>query len=371
MAQATISGVLDVAAFGSSKTTTVNTSDATETSKTSSASGVSGAWATSELRIGGSEDLGGGLTASFQLNSDLRGATPGFVTRDRWLQVAGGFGSVRVGSFVPAAAAGFHGFSGARTTGTAGNIYGLSTAAPTSNAILHAGTFVSFERQGNVIQYSSPNFNGITVNLALAKDSADRSDSDRAGKNEKTQTSLHIAYAAGPLSVGVGMNNAKSKREAAPQGTTADSTIVATGPLNIFSKAVDRRELKSDLDWIGASYNLGVATVSAAHVKRKDKNDLDGATIADVKVNSIGVSVPMGAITLGANTFSGKDNRATGNTDDMKLKGYQLSATYALSKRTTIYFVTGEAKSQRNSAANTGEQTVKTTATNIGLAHSF
>ncbi len=371
-AQANITGVLDVNVINNAKTTTqASSAVASQTTKSSQTSNLGGGWSTSELRFSGSEDLGGGLKASFQLNSDLRGDTPGFVTRDRFLQLAGDFGAVRVGRFVPAAAAGFHGFSGARTTGAAGNIYGLATNAPTTNALLHLGTS-NFERQ-NTIQYSSPNFNGISVNLAYGDRSADRSDANRAGKNQQKQTSLHIAYAAGPLSVGVGMNKQTLNREDAPVGPASTTTLgAAVGGTGIATAPVARRELKADLNWIGVSYDLGVAKVMATHVNRKDKNNTAASvTTADLKVNSIGVAVPMGSVTLGANTFRGKDNRGTGNADDMKMSGYQLSATYALSKRTLIYAVTGESKSQRNSAANTTAQTVKVGTTGFGISHSF
>jgi predicted porin len=186
------------------------------------------------------------------------------------------------------------------------------------------------------------------------------------------QTSLHIAYASGPLSVGAGMNKAKAEVEAAPPVTAINQTTI-DATARFPSAAMPNVAVKSDLNWIGASYDLGVAKVMATHVTRKDKltTPAPGGTYVDVKVNSIGVAVPMGSVTLGANTFRGKDNRGTGNTDDMKLSGYQLSATYALSKRTLIYAATGESKSQRNSAANTAAQTVKVGTTGFGISHSF
>src|SRR5690606_23843081 len=56
----------------------------------------------SRLGFKGSEDLGGGLKAIFQLESrvafDERGDGAGWVNRDSWVGLAGGFGSLTVGN---------------------------------------------------------------------------------------------------------------------------------------------------------------------------------------------------------------------------------------------------------------------------------
>jgi predicted porin len=359
MAQATISGLLEIGAVNNGKVTTqAATVAASETDKTSSTARHN-TWSTSVLNVSASEDLGGGLRATAVM---ISGVGDGFAARERTLALSGGFGTVRMGRFVPAAANGFHGFSGAGSATLAGSVYSMSTAGTTVTTHSNAA---NFERQDNVVQYTSPNFNGLTVNVAYANDSRDRSDAARVGKDQGTQTSLHLGYASGPLSVGVGMNNRTSKTEAALAAAN-------TAFVNVDNAAVNRAETKSSLNWIGASYDLGVARVMATQVKRDAKNTLPGgAKTTDATVNAIGVAVPMGAITLRASTYRGKDKRAAGNTDDMKLSGHQVSVTYALSKRTSVIAAMGENKVTRDGAAALATASRKVQANTLALNHTF
>ena len=352
MAQATISGVLDISAMSTGKvaTTASGANGATTSVKTNSTAGDEGRWATSELRIGGSEDLGGGLTASFQLNTDLRSsAANAFGNRDKWLQLSGGFGSIRIGNQGNVGnSAGFNAYTQTGTT-SVGSTYGLAVnpLGGAANAAIEG-----IERQANVINYTSPNFNGVTVMVGTARNSSDETDTvaGKVGKAETTQNGLSVTYASGPLRAGFGITNRTSKIEA---NTAA---LAAAG------------EIKVKANFIGASYDLGVATLGAAIINNDKKTG--GVAARDQKLNVIGVTVPMGAITLRASTYTGKDSATPAATSNIKLSGHQVSATYALSKRTQVYAFMGENKTKRDGAASTAQVT-KATGTHVGLTHSF
>ena len=391
MAQVTISGNLNINAVNNDKTTTQKTStDAATTDKTVGTGSKEG-WTASQIAFSGTEDLGGGLTASFfvaqRLNATASQALGG--GRDTFLGLSGGFGSVRIGQFIPASAAGFHAFTGARTTNQAGSVYGLLTSGENvfGNASDKSG---SFERQTAVIQYTTPSFNGFTVNASYGKNGVDKS--GVAGDGNTTQHGLSFAYSAGPLAVGGGTNQRKVNTElvagsaatgfcADDDGDTVATSTAATScgsgaTLMVINAGTDEEAAashKAKLNWLGASYDLGVARVMVAHVRRTtDTTEAGTATVraTDIKTNAVGVHVPMGAFTLAASTYSGKNNKAANDSsDDLKLSGHQLSVTYALSKRTTIYAATGENKTKR-AGTNTGE-TVKRTSHAVGLMHSF
>ncbi len=383
MAQATISGVVDFGAVSNGKVSTKAASGGTtQTNVKTSGTSVQNPWTTSAITFRASEDLGGGLTAAATITSAAAGGALG--QREQFLTLSGGFGSVQLGRFIPAGSAGQYGFDGARTANSVGATYQLSSAATNSNfsSGLAAG---SFERQDNVLQYTSPNFNGFTAAVAYVNNSSDSDATTAAGKGQTTQTGLNISYATGALRIGAGMSERTVKREAVGArlgfidnitgaiGAAATVPSSATADTQFDIAAVEQRSIKGSLDYIGASYDFGVATVFGTHAKRKDQTSDNGAayaTNADIKLNAIGVNVPMGAITLAASTYTGKDKRGTGNTDDTKLSGNQLSVTYALSKRTNIYALTGKAEFKRNGAAS-NVATRKTTATAVGLAHSF
>jgi predicted porin len=364
----TIGGTLEVAPVRSGKLTTQTGNVATAVK--SSNLGQHNTWSTSVLSISAVEDLGGGLKASAVM---ISGVGDGFAARERSLALSGGFGAVRFGRFVPAAAAGFHAFSGAGSATLVGSIYGMSTGSGASGTSdfgtgapvgidsaargnLH-NSIVNFERQNNVLQYTSPTFSGFTANLAIVSNSSDSNAAASVGKAEAKQTSIHLGYAAGPLSAGIGFNSRTDGTEAAVAAIGAPANFTAD----------------TDLQWIGASYDLGVATLFATNVTRESKGGVRGTaaqTGTDASVNAFGVSVPMGALTLRASTYSGKDKQTADANDNTKLSGNQVSVNYALSKRTSLIAATGTNQIKRDGAASTAD-TRKITATTLTVNHTF
>jgi predicted porin len=346
-AQVTVGGVLDVSAYSSytakamaNSSTTVVTTKSSETGRTTSQG-----MATSELRFAGTEDLEGGLKASFQLNSDLR--TPvAFASRDRWAQLSGGFGSIRLGSQGNVGnSAGFNAYATTATTGV-GSIYGIA---------INGG----IERQNNVINYTSPSMGGVTVVVGTARNSSDSDAAD--GENTTVQNGLSVTYAAGPLSIGAGMTDRNTK--------TQFAAVVNEGPGVAGSAAVAVSDTQVDANYIGASYNLGVASVSAVMVNNKStKDDVVGR---DLSLTAFGVTVPMGKVSLRASMYSGKDTVTVATNDDIKHSGYQISAVYAMSKRTSAYAYTGENTTKRTGGNTTKGDVAKTTGMNFGVMHSF
>lgn len=338
----------------------------------------------SRFGVMGVEDLGGGLKANFLLMSGAGAGTgahntdsttnagdSGIGNRQRSVGLAGGFGALNLGRFVPAAAAGFHAFTQAGSATLVGSAYGMSTANSAASANgLHTNAH-NFERINNVLQYTSPAFSGVTANVAIANNGSDSNDPAAKGKADSKQTSISIGYAAGPLSAGFGTNTLKSNVEAAAQvpfKESADGNEFTTGVA-----AVAQSSAESKLQWIGVSYNLGMATLGFANVNREGSSKTAAGvktTGTDASINVLGVTVPMGAITLRATAYSGKDERGTGATDDAKLSGNQISAVYALSKRTSIVAATGT-NQYKNDGAASKAATRKAQATTLAVSHTF
>ena len=378
----TLGGTLEIAPISSGKVTT-GAPGALTTVKSNRTSSPT-TWSTSVVTLSGTEDLGGGLKANFLLMSGAGAGTGAHTTdsttnagdsgignRQRTLGLSGGFGALTLGRFVPAAAAGFHGFTQAGSATLVGSAYGLSTgnSAAGPNG-LHTNAH-NFERINNVVQYTSPTFSGFTANVAIANNTSDSNAAAALGKADNKQTSIHIGYAAGPLSAGFGMNTLKSKVEAAaavPATISADENVFATGVAAVPQSSTD-----SDLQWIGASYNLGVATLGFANIQREGSSTTAAGvktTGTDISANVFGVTVPMGAITLRATAYTGKDKRGAAATDDMKLSGNQISAVYALSKRTSIVAATGTNQYKNDGAASTASSR-KAQATTLAVNHTF
>jgi len=361
-----ISGTLDATAHSVNKATTFNS--ATDVQTAVKASGVSSSaegdgFTTSQLVFTATEDLGGGLKATGLFSSRL-GQTGGVIgARDRYLELSGGFGALRVGRF--AGTIDLHNsFSGAGTTGTPGALNTYSTGAAdrfnggASGAVTAAGG--SFERNNNLVQFSTPNMNGLTGAVGFTNDN---SDSDQAvGEIKAKMSYASLNYTQGPLVLMAATGQRKVGVEAAGAATT------------VFAAAGDTA--KGDFQWIGARYDLGAAVINASYANRKDTYTAVGAaavTTGDSSVAAFGIAIPVGALTLRASMYQGSDDRgAAANTDNTDLEGNQVSVTYALSKRTFVYVATGRnevklTQTQANSTA--GAQ--KVSGTNLGISHSF
>jgi len=373
----TISGTLEIAPVSGGKATTQAASSSTAVAQSNSRTSGANTWSTSIINISGTEDMGQGLKASFVLISgagagagahgvgSAAAADTGIGNRERTLALQGGFGTLRFGRFVPAPSAGFHSHSGSGSATLVGSSYALSTSSTTAspNAMHTSGTM--FERQDNVLQYTSPTANGASFNLYVADSKSDSDAAALLGRTATQQTGLSVTYAAGPLSLGLGVNNNKGNVELVAEVTAASGSAGTAAVANSSSKAT--------LNWLGVSYDLGMATVHAHYVTRDGTaTTAAGVTTTgtDIKVSGLGLTVPVGAVTLRASMHTGTDKRGVGVTDDMKLTGHQLSAAYALSKRTSLVVATGQNQFKRDGAASTAA-TRKVQGSTLALNHTF
>jgi len=237
------------------------------------------------------EDLGGGLKGGFdsqmRFNSATGDRTSAGVGAALFhvanVYISGGFGTVRMGKIVEASNCAFDPWG---CTGGAG-----LSAGTTTGGLIAAGTIA------NAVSYNTPTLAGFSA-------SYNTSVSTRA--NERTVLSLN--YANGPLSA---------------QFLQSNSSANTAGDVVGGSPAI------TDVDGqgtsIGASYNFGVANVSVFNAKTKN-----AAGVVTNDINGLGLTVPMGSITLlGGYT---KDKKAAATADTR----VALGMNYALSKRTTL-----------------------------------
>ncbi|MEY2993702.1 MAG: hypothetical protein RL357_637, partial [Pseudomonadota bacterium] len=188
-AQATLYGVVDAGFINDG------------TSTKFAGGGVNG---TSRLGVKGTEDLGGGLSGVFQIEAGLNSgkeAATSLGDRGAFVGVAGGFGTVTLGSSVLSPSFFARGATDPSTT----NNYGIAK-------------FGGATRNDNSINYTSPNVGGVTLRIAMVQSA------DNGGK------------AASDL-----------------------SAVYASGPLTIAASSSDNGTAKGN--FVGAAYNLGMAKV--------------------------------------------------------------------------------------------------------------
>lgn len=304
-------------------------------------SGMQIARQTGNLQFAGTEDLGGGLKASFALQTaiggvattntdftktDVASVANRTILGDRAANVSlsGDFGTAFLG----------RGNTAIRSLwGAMGDVTGLPVVSGISDGAIGAGDSAARVIYGdtfsNYVAYSTPAMNGFSASIALAPTQTTASSEaiNAAGNTAATKDTMSytLQYANGPLGAGLNLT------DAAKTGGYKITTLVA-------------------------SYDLGVAKF--------------GYTYQDIKLND-GTQKPGSAnvltaiVPVGAGSFSGgygargNESSAAGDGVTQTFVGYK----HSLSKRTAVSFVYNKINRQATAADRTE--------THVVVGHTF
>jgi len=318
----------------------------------------------SRLGFRGSEDIGGGLKVDFVYevgvnyssgtaatstaaasDATLGNSTLFAATRQGFLGLSGSFGTVRIGqqnSITKVTTESMDPGAGSSITGAA-SLYqlGLSTTRP------------------DVITYMSPTFNGFQI--MAQSDVGETTTSESIGKDSHS-TSIGATFKSGPISV---VASTESRKEvlyvsSATAGLVSLTSDSVNGPQGASNKTFDEVTQQT----LGASYKLGMATVSVLSTQLKFK-DATAADNGKIDNSLVGVTVPLGNLSLMLSLSQGsiEDN----GTETFDTSAHQFIAQYNLSKRTNAYAAMGQTKFD----SPTANKDVKIKQVGIGLRHSF
>ncbi len=309
----------------------------------------------SSLGFRGVEDLGGGLQASFLIDTGISTDKAGFSSqsglstignRATWLSV----GSKSLGKFSLG-----RGYAGAfftlRNSDPTGRAYGQNTRGAMS--VYSNNIQLRFD---NLIRYETPKWNGFSADLALglqgdaqsdttrpAVDAASATTTGSATRNlssfDKAGYTLGTQYANGPVFVGV--------------------TVLRTPGVAGFGGAASSNSKNT---WtLGASYDLSVVKLFAGF-------ESDRRYSSNRSAGHIGVSAPLGAGKIMA--WYGQDQNGGATLND-KVKSGSVAYSYNLSKRTDLYVAVVE--DSVNGAGNVANNSrfLDGTTTQVGIRHRF
>lgn len=343
---------------------------------------VSGGHSTSRLGFRGSEDLGGGMKAIFELEAGMAidmgivggptGATPNttvtststaaaaagttvtstgtalstnqIFTRGAFVGLTGGFGSVKAGKISLAA----NGFIATHLPGS-GNFNAISMRA----AIFASGNQFAAWRD-NTVEYMTPSLNGLTLaarytfgNTGAASTASEgiTADNKKYGQGQE----FDLVYSAGKI-------RAQLYQSQVNLITSATTQMKANG--------------------IGATYDFGFMRAGLSS-QRYDPSD--AASGDRRKLTAIGFSAPLSAAVSVDGSWGDVKIDGGGTTKYSSLAGH-----YSLSKRTTAYAYYVKADNN-TTASNTingfaaGNSTIvpaptagqDATSFGVGLRHSF
>ena len=293
---------------------------------------TSGAQSGTRLGFKGSEDLGNNMKALFVLETGLIadqggfGYTPGSdraFARQSFVGVQSDFGTLTLGRQYTPFFLALNGVADPFASGLAGNA---------QNLIPHSGI-----RMSNAVKYATPNFSGISGELAYGF--GESAGNDRVGRN----VGGSIGYSDGPLNIRLAYH--RGNDPVAASALHDSSTMLA------------------------ANYNFQVAKVFAAYSDNDQQNTATG--LGRSRDFLLGVTVPIGKHNFIA-SYINKDGRSASNLDASQ---FGLGYTYALSKRTNLYAAWATIDNKRGTliyrVGNNSELGSGDKAFNLGVRHTF
>lgn len=255
---------------------------------------VSGGETASRLGFSGKEDLGGGLSAIFNLETGYnlddgslsQGASLLF-GRKAWVGLQGDFGTLKLGRQDSSVYT-----SGIMNDPMVDGLGGGFTRIFTNSA--------TFRRNDNTIDYATPVVRGLSAELAYSM--GEVAGDMQAGRGYFGS----VAYAGGPFRVSLAHQNINSKP-------------LTTEPI-----------VTTRLTVLGGSYDFTAIKLYGLY----QLNKANSAVTLDSRDMLLGASVPINAKNTVMMSYMQHQDRVTANADARQLA---LAYTYALSKRTDIY----------------------------------
>jgi predicted porin len=301
----------------------------------------------------GSEDLGGGLKASFDLqgyvttDNGVGNQFGGVFGRASWVALTSSAGTVKLGKQLDPALLAFYttdprsikeSQSGLITWYTGADAR-QSAAADTDTTINHnqvANIFLA-----NAITYSN-SFNGLNVGIGYSM-------GEKAGDNKANSVqTIGVSYTAS----GATVSGTFSKNEGADPTNTGKS--------------------QSERSSFGLGYQVTPTVKVKANYMKAELNANTGLLSVDNEVYGYGVEYQWNPKNLFTVAYYDGENKKIANDTS---KSIIVSNEYSLSKRTTLYALASSHKggSAYTSAASMGTTSANTTTvvTQLGIAHRF
>ncbi len=306
-ADATIYGVMDVEVASFS-----NVADVPPPSVDTSNSALAVMGRNNRIGFKGVEDLGNGMKAIWQVETDLDnktnkiGSNNGWATRNTFVGLAGNFGAVILGKHD----------TPYKIIGRKVDLFGHHLGD--SRGIIDIGNDA---RVDNVIAYKTPNMAGFGILAAyVTSDSAQKDNpaTPNLGEDKGSAYSINATYNKGPLFVGAAIQHLDENYSVLQ--TKIGGPGVANGGADAWR--------------IAASYKFAAFKVTGMYSDEKVKQL---AAPNDLKFKSYGIG---GSWTSGAHTVKAQwytNETDTGATTKPKADMIAVGYDYGLSKKTTLY----------------------------------
>ena len=320
---------------------------------------TSGIGSTSRLGFRGNEDLGGGLSALFQLELGTRIDTGELDAPNTIFnrQAFVGLKSTTLGMLT----LGRQYTPYYITLLTVADPFGAGYAGNAKNLFPTAGNLT---RASNTVLYTSPSVQGWSGELAYSM--GEQQGSNEAGR----QMGGALAYTGGPLTVRLAYNNRNND-------ITAAAGAAMTPPVPAASRDIGTNTM------LAANYDFGMLKAFAAYSRDKGSNSAPlpntsnpyGSIVRPIASTDsndflVGLTAPVGNGTVMA-SYIDKNDKTVFNQDASQ---WGLGYSYTLSKRTSVYAAYAHIRNKNGAGytvGNNSEVGTGNSAVNIGMRHSF
>jgi predicted porin len=333
----TLFGVVDAGVSYQSATSRSATTGLT--SKQSQWSLANSGYNSSRIGFRGTEDLGGGLAASFWLEAPISnddGSNALAFTRRSTVSLSGGFGELRLGRDYTATFWNDTVFDPFGTNGSGSSLINTvsgSTALANTNYV-RASNMVGYFLPPNLGGFYGQVQYGLNENVKTSATDTTAATSSSAGR----YVGGRFGYANGPLDVALSVG----------QNIAVDTTTLTR---------------KIQTVNLGASYDFGPVKLFGELSNVKNKFDLAaGDTHNSYNGYLIGASVPVGAGVIRASYSTVRYNDGTAGVtgEDPRANKFAVGYVHNLSKRTALYATVARVNN-RNDAAYTGSLSAAST----------
>lgn len=349
----TIYGILDVGYIGKNMKGTPSTATNTLNSNQFGSS----AETSSRLGFRGTEDLGGGTSAFFTIETGLTPTSStlsSFNNRQTFVGLAQkGVGNMAVGTqYGP-----IHKAVGATDPGQFNNVIGsvIYPAAGTDGGQSSADAAYTI-RFANSLTATTERFKGFSINALYS-----------LNNQNSTQTGATTGGTVNNTAYGFGADYTLGKFYATVAYQSVKSINDTSATASISSSFVGTNTTDNQL-YAGATYDLNFVKLFAGYTDRKIQSNLNSGDELNRTAQQIGARAFLTKKVEGwASVGNGRYNAFGTNQATANFTAYQLGANYWMSKRTNLYAIAGS--TQTSSTSTTGSLSGNMYA--LGARHTF
>ncbi len=372
---------------------------------------MSGGESSNRLGFRGNEDLGGGLSAKFVLETSLQANTDAWnpTWRQAWAGLAKkGLGEARIGTpnslvwqlAAPMTTGQLNNFAGSvinatNFSGNSGMISSSTTTGTTAPAAASDGNNFAFtNRTQRTLQVESERIAGVQAKAMYVMNNGN---STYVG-----QTSTTLGYVSGTNNFngwGVSLDytgvpklriagayqsfnaenpyTATAAQVAAGSSYTTGSPVVCGGNSQVATSAFTLSgttctNVRDNQAFVAATYDFGVLTAYVNYTNRKVTSQQDSNVFAKRTAQEIGVrSFVTKTVEGWASVGNGRYTSFGAGQPTANIVGYQVGANYWMSKRTNLYAIFGQTGTSNASTSTIAPDSVNIQNYGLGVRHTF